>query len=150
MTHNRIKVFLADDDEDDREFFREAIQSLFPDCELNMVNDGESAINFLKSCTDLPDFVFLDINMPIKNGIECLKLLKGFRPAPAFPVIMLSTSAAEHAIQQSYDSGASLYIQKPSRFNDLVRYLRYCIEELDPKTSRQNFLLNKRMGTLIP
>jgi CheY-like chemotaxis protein len=143
-----LKIFLADDDEDDRDFFSEALSSVYPNCELLMVNNGEKAISFFRENTYVPDFVFLDINMPKKNGIECLKFIKSMHPAADFHVVMLSTSSTTSVVDMSYQHGASVYIQKPSRFNELVRYLKYCLIEMKAGGCKENFVLNKHLGYL--
>ena len=148
MNQAPLKIFLADDDEDDREFFSEALNSVHPNCELIMVNNGEKAISFFMENNYLPDFVFLDINMPKKNGIECLKFIKSIHPDAKFHVVMLSTSSAIAVIDQSYQNGASMYIQKPSRFNELVRYLKYCIVEMQDSSNKEHFVLNRHLGYL--
>jgi DNA-binding NtrC family response regulator len=143
-----LKIFLADDDEDDRDFFSEALNSVDPNCELVMVNNGEKAISFFRENNYVPDFVFLDINMPKKNGIECLKFIKSMHPGAKFHVVMLSTSSAISLVDMSYKHGASIYIQKPSRFNELVRYLKYCLIEMKTDGSKKNFVLNRHLGYL--
>ena len=146
MNTKPLRIFLADDDEDDREFFSEALDSIRPNCELIMVNNGERAINFFKDSDYVPDFIFLDINMPKKNGIECLKFIKSLHPRSSFHVVMLSTSSAVNIVDMSYEHGASMYIQKPSRFNELVRYLKYCLVEMNAAPSKENFVLNNRFN----
>lgn len=148
MDQTPLKIFLADDDEDDREFFSEALSSVHPNYDLVMVNNGEKAIDFFSKNDYLPDFVFLDINMPKKNGIECLQFIKSRHPHAKFPVVMLSTSSASAVVDMSYQHGASIYIQKPSRFNELVRYLKYCIVEMKESSCQENFVLNRQLGYL--
>ena len=142
MINRHLKIFLAEDDDDDKELFHEALNSIRPDMELITVNNGEEAVQFFKENSDLPDFVFLDINMPKKNGIECLKLIKSLHPNENFHIIMLSTSSARFVVDQSFQYGANLYIQKPHRFKDLVRYLDYCFTHLKTTAAKEDFLLN--------
>ena len=143
MNNRHLKIFLADDDDDDRELFHEALNSIGFSNDLVMVNNGEKVFNFFKERSHIPDFVFLDINMPKKNGIECLKFIKSMYPRGNFHIIMLSTSSSLNVVEQSYEYGASVYIQKPSTFNDLVRYLGYCLTELTNGTKKEDFFLNK-------
>ncbi|MES2516339.1 MAG: response regulator [Bacteroidota bacterium] len=144
MTSKELHIFLADDDEDDRDFFQEAIKKLNKQNSLVMVDNGEKAIRHFKSIKSAPDFVFLDINMPVKNGLECLKFIKEFYPGNNFHVIILSTSVAEKDINLSYELGASAYIQKPGSFLELTRYLDYCLNELQFSLKREDFLLNSQ------
>lgn len=145
MNQKPLRIFLADDDEDDRGFFAEALESVHPHCDLFMVNNGEKAINFFRDGNIVPDFIFLDINMPKKTGIECLKFIRSMYPTNLHPyVIMLSTSSSINVVDMSYEHGATMYIQKPGRFNELVRYLKFCLLELNSSPAREHFLLNDR------
>jgi DNA-binding response OmpR family regulator len=145
-----ISIFLADDDDDDRDFFNDAIKELGSGFKLTMVNSGDKVMDYFNDKNPLPQFVFLDINMPVKNGIECLKYIKEKHPGNHFHVIMLSTSLADKDIRHSYDYGASVYIQKPGNFSHLVTYLDYCLHELDFSRNRDQFILNQKLSkTLI-
>lgn len=145
-THLKPTILLADDDDDDREFFREALEQLNFPGELISVNNGEKVIEFLKRTAQVPDFVFLDINMPRVNGIECLKFISDVFPNRTFQVIMLSTATAHSVIEQSHLLGASLYIEKPSKFKDLTVYLDYCLTRLKKPVSKNNFFLNENFN----
>jgi DNA-binding NarL/FixJ family response regulator len=134
---------LAEDDEDDVLFFREAVNALSFPCELSVVNDGEHAVNFFLKSNSLPDFIFLDINMPKLNGIEALKAIKSRHPSNDLHVVMLSTSMSESMVEQSYRFGASLYIQKPTNFNDLKEYISYCLNQLPHIAVQPGFILNR-------
>jgi CheY-like chemotaxis protein len=134
---------LAEDDEDDVLFFREALYALSVPCELSVVSDGEHAVNFFSESDVLPDFVFLDINMPKLNGIEALKAIKTRHPSNDLHVVMLSTSMSESMVEQSYRFGASIYIQKPTNFNDLKEYLSYCLNRLRHAVIQPGFILNQ-------
>ena len=138
-------ILLADDDEDDRDLFREALNNIGYDCELIMMNNGEKVIDFFTNIKTAPDFIFLDINMPRINGIECLKFIKANYPSNNFHVIMLSTATGLPVVEQSDKNGASLYIQKPSRFNDLTKYISYCLMDLQHASIEEEFILNKRL-----
>jgi CheY-like chemotaxis protein len=142
LKKKNLNVFLADDDEDDRDFFQEAIKKLNIGSSVIMVDDGEKAIRHFKSVKTMPDFAFLDINMPVKNGFECLKYIKELYPGNNSHVIILSTSVAEKDINLSYELGASAYIQKPGSFLELTQYLDYCLNELPFSLKREHFLLN--------
>lgn len=147
MISKNITVLLADDDDDDRDFFHEALEHIQFRGQLITVNNGEKAIDFLKKAKQPPDFVFLDINMPRLNGIECLKFIKDIHPT-GFHVIMLSTAIAPHVVDQSYKNGASLYIQKPNKFSELAKYLHYCLTQLQDSLPEKSFILNERLKGL--
>lgn len=105
-------------------------------------NDGEQLIGFMASTDRSPDLIFLDINMPRMNGIECLRILKAQYPQPGTRVVMLSTASAPQVIELSFRGGADLYIQKPGKFSDLKKYLRYCVYNLKEQAGRPTFILN--------
>jgi CheY-like chemotaxis protein len=108
-----MKVLLADDDQDDRDFFKEAIEELKLPVDLEFAVNGMELMSILTSSSDkLPDLIFLDLNMPIKNGQECLEELKSNQKLQHIPVIIYSTSDGREHIDKTYKHGASLYIKK--------------------------------------
>lgn len=109
-------VFVTDDDEDDRLLFQEVINELPELVHLTTARDGEETINTLLKLDKLPDLLFLDLNMPLKNGLECLREIKQNQYLAVLPVIIFSTSSYPAAINQAYDQGAHLYIRKPNDF----------------------------------
>jgi CheY-like chemotaxis protein len=128
--HNTpINVILTDDDEDDRELFGEALSRLNFKTNLKTFEDCESMVNaLLKSQKpNLPDVIFLDINMPGKNGLECLKQLKGHVSYKQVPIVMFTTSVRLVDIQEARKLGASLFLNKPSDFNELISLLNKLI-----------------------
>jgi CheY-like chemotaxis protein len=110
-------IFLIDDDTDDQEFFIKAISGLKNISLSGVANNGAEALNLLNHCTLLPDFVFLDFDMPLMNGIECLREIKKFSRTKDIPVIMLS-SAIEQA-ESSREFGAKGFIKK---FDDITAF----------------------------
>lgn len=108
-----------------------------------MVDNGDKVLHYFES-NPLPDFAFLDINMPLRNGLECLKLIKSRYPHQPFKIIILSTSANEKDILLSKELGASAYIQKPGSFSELVYYLDYCLKSLSLEVNTDNFFLNRK------
>ncbi len=141
LENRKINIFLADDDEDDRGFFEEAISNLKINCNLIMVDDGEQAIEYFKNIKVIPEFIFLDINMPFKDGLECLKFINEQYPSRKCHIIILSTSIADKDVDFSYKHGASAYIQKPGSFFELIKHLDYCINNLSVYPDRDNFIL---------
>ena len=77
MNPKQLNILLADDDYDDCMFFKKALESLPIVSQLKMVHDGEQLMDLLLSeATTLPDILFLDLNMPRMNGMECLMEIK--------------------------------------------------------------------------
>jgi CheY-like chemotaxis protein len=109
---NKFKhILLADDDKDHAFLFQTIIKKLHPEKSLDAVYDGEDLFQYLS--TDKPDLIFLDLNMPCKNGIECLNEIKSNPAYRHIPVIVYSSSAQLDDIQQSYIHQADFYVVKP-------------------------------------
>ncbi len=120
-------VFIADDDEDDRLLFQEVVKELPYVVHVTMARDGEETIDVLSQLPELPDLLFLDLNMPIKNGLECLHEIKTHKKLQTLPVIIFSTSSYPKTINQVYDAGAHLYIRKPNDFMSFRRAIQYVL-----------------------
>ncbi|WP_339837147.1 response regulator [uncultured Flavobacterium sp.] len=124
MQEDYILITLADDDEDDRLFFTDAFDELKINTVVNTVKNGRELINFLDHPeTVLPNIIFLDLNMPILNGIECLKEIKLNDRFKDIAVAIYSTSSSEADVENTFVLGANIYIKKPSNFNDLKKIL---------------------------
>src|SRR4030095_8799262 len=109
-----IHIILADDDEDDQQLFKELLTDLSISVFLTTVQDGEKLMNILHTYPDAPPphLIVLDINMPLKDGIECLTEIRSNRKFDNTPVFMFSTSTYKHDIDKTYEIGANLYIPK--------------------------------------
>ena len=119
-----IKVMLADDDEDDTHLFEEALNNTPLHTEFSTVGNGEELMDNLHDPSiPNPDIIFLDINMPKKDGKECLKEIKSDDELKDIPCIMYSTSNNEKDINETFSSGANLYVSKPNSFNKIVSVL---------------------------
>src|SRR5688572_24531741 len=115
-----VNILLADDDKDDRFFFFKALQELPFSTQLTVVEDGEKLIAYLKKNSGkLPDVLFMDMNMPRKNGSECLAEIKSDPKLNRLPVIIYSTSLNMEAADLLYDNGAHYYVSKRS-YSELV------------------------------
>jgi CheY-like chemotaxis protein len=115
-----LNIFLADDDIDDRELFGEAIKETNPQTSILTFNDGNELMQHLKSQEADPDLIFLDINMPLKNGKECLSEIRSDKRFRSTPVIMFSTSLDVKDIYETYNAGANLFISKPGSYKTQV------------------------------
>ncbi|MEP6676229.1 MAG: response regulator [Ferruginibacter sp.] len=115
------KTFLiADDDPDDRELFIEALKEIDGSSICITASDGQDALRQLQdTLTIFPDFIFLDLNMPLLNGAECLAEIKKNKELGHIPVIIYSTSAEKRDIDYTSTLGAAYFLQKPNRFEDL-------------------------------
>ena len=115
-------VLIVDDDPEDREIFCETIQSIDPAIKPVVANDGFEALEYLNRQTSLPDFIFLDINMPKMNGRECLASIKANSAFDEITVVMYSTTESPAEILK-YKSMGAHFLQKPSNIAGLSRSL---------------------------
>ena len=124
MQNDSILITLADDDEDDRLFFTDAFEELKINTVVNTVNNGKELLNYLNHPeTILPNIVFLDLNMPILNGIDCLKEIKQNDKFNDIAVAIYSTSSSDQDVEDTFVLGDNIYIKKPSNFDDLKKIL---------------------------
>jgi CheY-like chemotaxis protein len=122
--------FIVDDDVDDQELMIEAISQIDKSIQCIRANNGEDALKILKQRNpELPDFIFLDLNMPRLNGKECLAELKKNKNFREIPVIIFSTSALSSDIKESRALGAADFLTKPSRFSELCDLLSSVIKK---------------------
>lgn len=119
-----LHIMLADDDEDDRLFFKEAFEEVKIKYDITTFNDGEQLMEYLSQPGNpLPDIVFLDLNMPRKSGMECLREIRGSERLKKISVAIYSTSSSEQDIEDTFVAGANVYIKKPNDFNMLKKVL---------------------------
>ena len=123
--------FLIDDDEDDRNIFGIALDKINEKIEYGYAKSGLEAIEKLKTWDHVPDFIFLDLNMPVMNGIECLVELKKIANIAEVPIIIYSTTITEKIIYDTLRDGAFDHIEKPSKIDTLVKYLKRIFQVQD-------------------
>ncbi|WP_309608845.1 response regulator [Flavobacterium sp.] len=124
MQKDTIHILLADDDEDDRNFFKDAFEEIKINTDVKLVKDGVELMDYLnKPDITLPHILFLDLNMPRKNGMECLREIKKTDHLKNIAVAIYSTSASESDIEETFVKGANIYIKKPNDFEALKKTL---------------------------
>lgn len=128
---NKKIIFLADDDSDDTEMFNEVLLSLESDIIFHCAVNGREALNKLNELKVLPHLIFLDINMPVMNGWQCLKMLKAHDRYKQIPVVMISTSTHPQDATFAANLGATSYFTKPNNFKELTLVLEKLIAILD-------------------
>lgn len=122
-------IYLIDDDMDDVELFRDALEEVDPSVSLQYANDGHEAVRSLTQRTDkLPDLVFLDISMPVFSGLQCLASFKKDKQLRDLPVIIYSTSSQDREIKMAHELGALAFVTKPNDFRVLKRILTLILE----------------------
>jgi CheY-like chemotaxis protein len=120
-----LNILLADDDLDDRNFFKDALHALPINAQLKTVDDGDELMKYLSENThQLPDVLFLDINMPRKNGFECLSEMKDDALLKNISVVILSTSSNKEKIAKIFKIGGHVYIHKPNDFGQLKQVIQ--------------------------
>lgn len=128
MERDYIYIILADDDEDDRLFFTDAFSELKISTKVQTCNNGVELMEYLKKDDSvLPNVLFLDLNMPMKNGIECLDEIKADKRFDDIIIAIYSTSSSEEHIEETFVKGANIYIKKPNDFNELKKVLSYIV-----------------------
>ena len=123
-----ITILIADDDADDREMIREALQENYLLNDLRFVVDGEELMDYLlrrgkyvqPEDSPRPGLILLDLNMPKKDGREALGEIKSHPDLKSIPVIVLTTSKTEEDIFRSYNLGVNCFISKPVSFEELI------------------------------
>lgn len=119
-----LKCFLIDNDEEDHEIFRMAMEEVDPDILCYFADNGISAINKLKNEEAFkPSCIFIDMNMPLMNGNECLQEIKKIERLHEVPVYIYSTAADPVTIAKAKQSGAADIIIKPASFKGLTELL---------------------------
>ena len=149
-----IHILLADDDKDDCLLFKEVLEELPIPTHFIAVHDGEELMQLLVNNKEqLPHILFLDINIPRKNGFECLMEIKLNKELKKRHVVIFTTSCEQGTVDLLYNKGAHYYIRKPAEFLQLknaVLKVLALIEKnplIDPagtvqQPSRANFVLN--------
>lgn len=137
-TRKDIRILLTDDDEDDREFFAEALADLQLENPIEFCKNGVELLDRLNTNSPIPDIIFLDLNMPILSGFETLQQIREDAKFKDIPVIAIySTSATEDGVKNTFGLGANAYVVKPIAFSDLKKLLKKVIET-DWKEKLQN------------
>jgi CheY-like chemotaxis protein len=140
---DQLKIFLAEDDRDDSFLFQEALNRLPYNVLLRVAEDGEKLIEMLDE-NKTPDFIFLDLNMPRKDGYESLNHIRSVKELQHITVIIMSTSSNKESVERAYNEGADMYIRKPDNFNSLINAIDACLKRKNKypdKPSIDEFLL---------
>ncbi len=128
-----VMILIADDDEDDRLLTRQALEEAHLSNDVRFVEDGEELMEYLRrqgryagqdGRAPRPGLILLDLNMPKKDGRECLREIKADDDLRDIPVVVLSTSREEEDITRSYQLGVNSFISKPVTFTGLVDALK--------------------------
>jgi CheY-like chemotaxis protein len=133
-------ILLVEDDEDDQEFFMEALSKIENATLYDVANNGKEALDRLENSAIFPDLIFTDINMPVMNGIECLSEIIKNPQTRNIPVVILSSSTLQ--VELVHKLGAKAFIKKPSDSKTLRSQLQQMISLdfiADSRISNQTF-----------
>lgn len=137
-------IVLADDDSDDSFLFNSVFEEIAPGKRLTVVKDGNELLDLLQHF--VPDLLFLDLEMPYKNGLECLLAIRGNTDLQGLPVVVFSSTTRPANIQTAYEMGADLFFIKPSVFSDLSNAI-HSILQFDwshPENIKMQYCINGR------
>lgn len=154
MTSKIINILLADDDLSDCILFKDALDELPVSAHLTMVHNGEQLLEELnKKGKNLPDVLFLDLNMPRKNGFASLGEIKRNSVLQQLPVIIISTSSELDTIKKTFRDAAHYYICKPVDFLQLKKTIYEALilitQENNPLPLEASFMITGD-GIVIP
>lgn len=145
-TSSLKRVLLVDDDVDDRELFEEAVKLINPSLLVDTASDGEELMRYIQKAT--PDVIFLDLNMPRKNGKECLVELRGDAKFASVPIIIYTTSLNQVDVAETKKNGASYFFRKPNSFDELKDVLHQILVRNKTMHVRgaESFVLNETVS----
>jgi response regulator RpfG family c-di-GMP phosphodiesterase len=146
MTKPNLHVVLADDDTHDCLLFKDALEEISLSTKLTTFADGDQLMKFLNNAPVLPDVLFLDLNMPLKNGYQCLEEIKNNPKFEQLPVIIFSTFYEPTIADKLYKNGARYYICKPPDFSRLTNVIHIAlmliVKAPDLITEKEVFYIN--------
>ena len=126
---NIKKILLAEDDQDDVEIFKDVLTDLAFDVNLEVAVNGMELMKMLEESEVFPELIFLDLNMPLKNGMFCLQEIKANQRWKDVKVIILSTSSHQDQIKAAYDKGADFYMVKAFNYIDFKNAVASCLQK---------------------
>ena len=131
MSGGDLRILMADDDPDDRLLIQEAMDEAGLNSQMDFAVDGEDLLDRLHKRGDytdttepLPDLLLLDLNMPRKDGRECLEEIRAEASLCHLPVVVLTTSSAQEDVMRCYRLGANSFVSKPVNFDGMVELVR--------------------------
>jgi len=128
MINTKMTIFYTDDDEDDLSIFTDAVESLPTQIELQTYNGGDKLLEAIYNPPPVPHIVFLDLNMPGKNGFDVLSELRNSDTKRDIPVVIFSTSNEPSIIAKCRSLGANYFITKPVLMKDIIKSIEYALQ----------------------
>ena len=144
--HTKVitNIILAEDDIDDQNIFQIALQEINPAIQTQFVSNGKELLVLLQ--TNKPDLLFLDLDMPYKNGLQCLLEMKSNSELEKVPIIVFSSTTKPSNIQTAYEMGANLFFIKPPIYTDYLSSIKaiFKLNWNDPGAVREQYCVNGR------
>ena len=129
IINKEINVLLVEDNADDVFLTELASKEIGIQGKFHVINNGKSAIehltNLINNEKEIPDLILLDINLPVVNGFEVLKLIKSNQAISSIPTIIFTSSDSMSDMKYSYEHGADLFVRKPNNINDFKEVIKY-------------------------
>lgn len=144
LTKTITNIVLAEDDIDDQNIFQIALQEINPAIHTQFVSNGKELLVLLQNTR--PDIVFLDLEMPYKNGLECLIEMRNNPELEKIPVVVFSSTTKPSNIQTAYEMGAHLFFIKPPVYTDYLSSIKaiFRLSWNDPDSVREQYCVNGR------
>ncbi|MGN6400976.1 MAG: response regulator, partial [Flavisolibacter sp.] len=114
-----VNILVAEDDRDHFLLLEEAIENTLPHYRITHSRDGKECLQKIEE-QEVPDMIFLDLNLPRKNGLDCLVEIRKQKHLQTTPVVIYSTSSDFEDIDLCYKAGCTLYLVKPPSFKELL------------------------------
>ena len=125
-----LLIFLIEDDIDDQEIFSLIMEEAYPRVECVFAKDGVEAMEKIENETFIPNLIFIDLNMPRMNGMECLAGIKNIKRLDSIPIYVYSTSAEQQIIMQCMELGATGFIMKHTNIDNAKKEFQRVIADL--------------------
>ena len=125
-----IRLYLADDDLDDRQLFMDALTEIQIPTVVKQFDNGIDLMDDLFSSKTMPDVIFLDLYMPIMDGFECLSDIRSFAKFSDIQIVVYSSIYRDREVKQLKEDGANQYLQKPPSYNELKTLLYQSLQTI--------------------
>ena len=137
-------VLLAENDLEQCFFFKKSLLQVRRKIQFTEVHDGDALMKLLRNF--IPDILFIDLAMPCRNGMDCIRELRKNETYKMLPIVVYSINTQPETIHAAYECGANLYLIKPSEYYNLVHSLDTILSMnwSDPDKVKESFLRNGR------
>lgn len=146
MYPEKLHIVLAEDDQDDRKLFINVFNDIKIGHTLQLCDDGVELMDYLKNTQELPHIIFLDLKMPGKSGIECLKEIKSDKRLSDITIAIYSTFSRTATVEETFILGANVFIKKPDDFDELKKILTEVIyinwQYITDGLNKENFMIS--------